>query len=120
MASGTPLSDLDRAGWVEALCKASQNATEPTAILACSALTVFVQEPLRTKAGRDVRWLLLSVPRKILQDRLNTRKNHFMPASQLDNQLATLTPPKDAIHLNAATSPETLVAAALSALNERA
>ncbi len=36
---------------------------------------------------------LLDVPRAVLEQRLTQRQGHYMPASQLDSQLATLEAP---------------------------
>lgn len=118
MASGHPLTDLDRVGWLDALCAEARAAPSPVVLLACSALTPYVQQRLRLETGRKIRWLLLDVPRQILQERLAARTGHFMPASQLDNQLSALAPPAEAMHLRGAKPLAHLIDDALDALNE--
>lgn len=101
MASGIALQDADRAIWIDALIEAGRVCPAPSLILACSALTPYVQKRLEAESGRDIIWLLLEVPKPILLARIKARTEHFMPASLLDDQLAALTPPKDALRVNA-------------------
>ncbi|MGQ0629662.1 MAG: gluconokinase, GntK/IdnK-type [Sporichthyaceae bacterium] len=93
MASGTPLSESDRAGWLAALAEwigAAEQAGR-SSVLACSALRRAHRDVLR-RGHPSVRFVHLRVPEPILRRRLADRRNHFMPASQLDDQLATWEP----------------------------
>ncbi|HCX08998.1 MAG TPA: gluconate kinase, partial [Hyphomonas sp.] len=63
MASGTPLTDADRADWVRSLCKTLTDMPEDRVVLACSALTPFVQTGLREQSGRTCLFVLLDVPK---------------------------------------------------------
>ena len=38
--------------------------------------------------------MLADVPAEVLRARIEARENHFMPASLVDSQLATLEPPE--------------------------
>lgn len=86
MSSGIPLTDEDRAGWLDAL--GQHLAQHDPIVLACSALKKVYRDRLRHLAG-PIRFVVLTVDRSILRTRLDGRE-HFMPASLLDSQLATL------------------------------
>lgn len=116
MRSGTPLTDDDRVHWVEAILKAIDTSDAPIAVLACSALTPFVQRHLRGSARYRPIFLLLDAPRNVLAERIRGRVDHFMPTSLLGSQLDALVPPEDAIILDASQPIEEVVAAARRAL----
>ena len=101
MEAGIALSDKDRAGWIDSLAQASRAAPAPKIILACSALTPYVQDRLLAEADRKIVWLLLAVPKPVLFARMTARTEHFMPASLLEDQLENLSPPDDAITIEA-------------------
>jgi gluconokinase len=86
MKAGMPLDDADRAGWLEALGRFL--AGRERVVLACSALREIYRDRLRELAG-PLEFYLLAVPRDVLTERMESRE-HFMPASLLDSQLATL------------------------------
>jgi gluconokinase len=46
----------------------------------------------------------------LIRDRLSRRQGHFMKASMLPSQLAALEPPGDALVLDVAGDPESLIA----------
>lgn len=92
MASGTPLTDDDRAGWLEAVAAAL--AGRPGgAVASCSALRRRYRDVLRQAVPR-VRFVHLHGARPLLEARLSQRRGHYMPASLLDSQLQTLEPPQ--------------------------
>ncbi|MGI9498961.1 MAG: gluconokinase, partial [Geminicoccaceae bacterium] len=66
----------------------------------CSALKASYRERLRPNAG-GVSFVYLQADRDLIAERLATRKGHYMPASLLDSQLATLEPPEEAITIDA-------------------
>ena len=119
MRGGAPLTDADRAGWVEAIMAAVGEGSAPLTVLACSALTPFVQARLRSGATHAPVFLLLDAPRAVLAGRLAARTDHFMPPALLDSQLAALRPPPDAVRLDASQPVEAVVAAALDALRQQ-
>ncbi len=86
MKAGIPLDDADRAGWLEALGK--HLASRENIVLACSALKKIYRDRLRELAG-PLRFFVLTLDRDLLLQRMKSRQ-HFMPASLLDSQLATL------------------------------
>lgn len=89
MAAGQPLSDADRAPWLEAV--AAWFTTHPAGVVACSALKRRYRDRLRL-AAPNACFLLLEAPTAVLRARLEHRPNHFMPATLLDSQLAALEP----------------------------
>jgi gluconokinase len=116
MAAGQPLDDADRWPWlrlVAAWIDARAAAGEP-GIVTCSALKRAYRDVLR----RDfVRFVHLTGDRPLLAQRMLERSGHYMPASLLDSQLATLEPPdadEDAIAIDIALAPEAQVEAVLA------
>ena len=92
MSSGIPLTDEDRWPWLDAIGHALHEATGGL-IVACSALRRIYRQRLTSSAGRPVLFLLLAGSKQTIGQRLGGRKGHFMPASLLDSQFATLEPP---------------------------
>ena len=101
MASGTPLTDEDRAGWIGAITTHVAESQAPRMVLACSALTRFVQERLMRDSGRLCRFVWLDVPAADLRARMASRAGHFMPVSLLESQLAALDVPDGAVRMDA-------------------
>lgn len=103
MAGGTPLTNEDRAPWIEALASGI-NAREPKrdAVVACSALTRFVRTLLEERIAESTHFILLSGDPSILQQRLSDRSQHFMKAGMLRSQLDALERPADAIVIDVA------------------
>jgi gluconokinase len=97
MRAGTALIDDDRWPWLDRLAAemAAINACNGHAVLACSALKQAYRD--RLARGGDVRFVYLKGDRATLASRLAARAGHYMPASLLDSQLATLEEPADAI-----------------------
>lgn len=105
MAAGVPLTDDDRAGWLQALAAElrAARAAGQGVVLACSALRRTYRDVLRGGDDR-VRFVFLDASRTVLEDRMAARTGHFMPVSLLDSQLATLEPPaadEGALHVDA-------------------
>ena len=92
MSSGTPLTDDDRWPWLDAIATAMREAPDGV-IVTCSSLRRVYRDRLREGAGRRVIFVYLTGSRETLAGRLGARTGHFMPASLLDSQLATLEPP---------------------------
>ncbi len=92
MASGTPLTDEDRWPW---LARVGQALAAPKggAIASCSSLKRVYRDVLRREAGENVIFVYLHGSRDLLLSRMQHRPGHFMPASLLDSQLATLEVP---------------------------
>ncbi|WNW14239.1 gluconokinase [Pseudomonas sp. DTU_2021_1001937_2_SI_NGA_ILE_001] len=96
MSAGIPLDDTDRAGWLtrlgEELAAAVARGERP--ILACSALKRSYRQLLRD-AVPELGFVFLELPVEVARQRCASRQGHFMPASLVDSQFATLEPPHD-------------------------
>lgn len=101
MQSGIALTDADRAGWIDSLLRHANALADKTIVIACSALTPYVQTRLTGDSVRTCRFILLNVPEDVLASRLQSREGHFMSADLLSSQLAALTPPEAAISVDA-------------------
>ena len=91
MSSGIPLTDEDRWPWLAEVGRAL--AGSEGKIASCSALKRVYRERIAQAAERPVAFVFLDGSRALLEQRINARKNHFMPPSLLDSQLRTLEPP---------------------------
>jgi carbohydrate kinase (thermoresistant glucokinase family) len=89
MAAGIPLDDADRAPWLDAV--GAVLAAGPV-VVACSALRRVYRDRLRA-AAPGLLLVFLDGSREVLAARMAARPGHFMPASLLDSQLATLERP---------------------------
>jgi len=97
MAGGTPLTNEDRAPWIEALAQGI-NARQPRrdAIVACSALTKFVRGLLLERIAEPTHFILLTADSSLIERRLAERPQHYMKAGMLKSQLDALEWPSNA------------------------
>lgn len=117
MRAGRALTDADRGPWLRAIRDAMSAAGGPT-VVTCSSLRRSYRDLLRTAHGR-VRFVHLVVPPEELQRRLAVRTGHFMPATLLASQLATLEPlgpDEDGVDVPVAGPPDAIVDEALRLL----
>ncbi|MFT4177440.1 MAG: gluconokinase [Luteolibacter sp.] len=107
MSQGVPLTDEDRTGWLETLGEELKKRS--SVVLACSALKRSYRDRLRAYAP-DLRFVLLTLDKSDLEKRLETRADtgHFMPATLLDSQLATLETGDDLFLIENSDTPETV------------
>jgi gluconokinase len=120
MRAGTPLTDADREPWLDALADwiDAHRAEGRPCVVACSALKRAYRERLRRGHG-DVLFVHLHGDRGTIAARMATRSGHYMPASLLESQLATLEPPRadeNAMVLAIDAPPEAIVEAILAAV----
>jgi gluconokinase len=120
MASGIPLDDAHRAGWLDAVAAeiASRTAQGATVIATCSALKRRYRDRLRGRNPGLV-FLHLALDREAAYERVQARGGHFMPASLVDSQFADLEPPsadETALTLDATLPVDGLVAEAAAFL----
>jgi gluconokinase len=94
MAQGIPLTDDDRRGWLRAIAERIAEARRNGSglVVACSALKRTYRDVLRG-ADRELRFVHLSGDAGVIRQRRGQRVGHYMPASLLDSQLATLEVP---------------------------
>jgi gluconokinase len=110
MRSGIPLTDADRAPWLEKLRTliAAWIAAGKNTVLACSALKQAYRE--RLQVSPELQIVYLNGTPEVLRQRLRARTGHFMTERLLESQLAALEPPEDAVTVNADRSPTEIVA----------
>ena len=101
MAQGTPLTDADRIPWLEELQKLihTQFMQDNSIVLACSALKASYREIL-CENNPDVIFVHLVGSFQLIADRMRERSDHYMKASMLESQFATLEVPADALSVS--------------------
>ncbi len=94
MARGIPLTDEDRAGWLDRLAEELADAASrgERAVLACSALKARYRSRLRA-ATASLGFVFLDLPQPEALRRVAQRSCHFMPASLVESQFAALERP---------------------------
>ena len=109
MRNGIPLTDADRASWLDALRSliADWINKKTSAVLACSALKQAYREKLRV--DHEVRMVYLKASAELLSRRLLERRSHYMKKEMLESQLATLEEPEEAVVVDASRTPEIIV-----------
>ena len=118
MSAGQPLTDADRAPWLAAIGAHLAAHRGRGCVVTCSALKRVYRERLRD-AAPELRLVFLHGPQPLVAARQAARRDHFMPASLVASQFATLEPPvpeEDAIALEVVASPAALAEAAIQAL----
>ena len=94
MRAGIPLDDADRVPWLRAVAAGIDKWRDrgEAGVITCSALKRCYREMIiGNRPG--VRLVYLTAPPALIAQRLAGRHGHFMPASLLESQLATLEPP---------------------------
>jgi gluconokinase len=99
MHAGIPLTDEDRAPWLDRLhgVLVQWQQAGASGILTCSALKAAYRDRL-TAGLAEIRFIWMDPPRTVLADRLAHRAGHFMSPALLDSQIATLQPPASDPH----------------------
>lgn len=121
MSRGVPLGDADRMPWLAGIRDwiSEQGDAGSNAVVTCSALKRSYRDILR-EARADVRFVQLVADRHVAAARMAGRSGHFMPASLLDSQFATLEslqPDEAGICAAANAAPDIVVAQALAVLD---
>ncbi len=121
MESGVPLTDEDRAPWLEALAAwmADRATKGEDTVITCSALKRAYRDVLRGDVdalggGHRVTFVHVHGPAEIIAERMQHRKGHFMPTSLLESQFEDLQlvdedEDEDAVVLDLRKSPEELI-----------
>jgi gluconokinase len=93
MTAGIPLDDADREPWLRTVGRwlREREAAGTGCVVACSALKRHYRDTLRS-ACPGVFFLHLTAGHDLLEQRLDHRRDHFMPPLLLDSQLAALEP----------------------------
>ncbi len=110
MSRGIPLHDEDRIPWLNSIREAmlQWDAQGRNAVLACSALKRSYRE--RLLINSNVKLVYLKGSFELFRERLRARKGHYAGEQILAGQFADLEEPADAITIDAAQSPEQIVA----------
>jgi len=93
MAAGIPLTDADRAPWLDRIAAwiGEREAERSSSVVTCSALRRAYRHRLRR--GHPSVWFVhLVAPEAVIAKRMEHRGGHFMPPSMLASQLETLEP----------------------------
>ena len=93
MSQGIPLTDEDRWPWLDAIAQFARETASrgENAVVACSALKDAYRSRLQ-KGCPKLRFVYLHGSQELLEERMKARKGHFMPASLMASQFATLEP----------------------------
>ena len=109
MAAGIALSDEDRTAWLFELQGVIENALHKSScILACSALKKSHRAILE-KNSNAIHFVYLEGSKNLIEQRLESRKGHYFPASLLASQLETLEPPENAFTISITQTPSAIV-----------
>jgi len=94
MASGEPLTDALREGWLDAIGRqiSASAGSGQSVVATCSALKRSYRERLRGFC-RGIVFVYLEIDPATATRRVGNRKGHFMPASLVDSQFAILEAP---------------------------
>lgn len=91
MAAGHPLTDDDRWPWLDRIGEWLASYAGTGAIVSCSALRRSYRDRLRQQVP-EVLFAHLAGPHRVVQQRMQRRRDHFMPASLLQSQYDILEP----------------------------
>lgn len=120
MSRGESLNDDDRWPWLAAIGEHLVAHRGRGCVVTCSALKRIYRDALR-QAAPDLRLVFLTGDAALVAARQAARQGHFMPASLVASQFATLEPPaadEAAITLDVGAAPVALATAAINALQE--
>ena len=120
MATGIPLTDSDRAGWLTLLAAMIETETRAghDGVLACSALKQSYRDVLVSRS-RNVRFVYLKGSYDLILERMKKRGGHFMKPEMLKSQFDTLEEPADAITLDVENSVDEIVKKALQIISSK-
>jgi len=120
MRQGVPLTDADRAPWLDRIGEELKRwaAEGQSGVLTCSALKRAYRDRIRA-ARPDVRLVYVKGSEALIQSRVAARHHEYMPASLLRSQFEALeepAPDEGVVTVEAAWSPEEEAAAAIAGL----
>ena len=110
MKDGIPLTDEDRAGWLEILAERIKEKQRQgrDLVLACSALKQTYRDVLGVNQT-DVVSIYLKGSRALLEERLASRSHQYMNDDLLTSQLQTMEEPAGGIIIDIGDTPDKLV-----------
>jgi gluconokinase len=112
MSKGIPLDDEDRIPWLQGMSDFihAKSAEGHVPVLACSALKKSYRDILR--GGKNhITFIYLAGDFDLIEERMNARKDHFMPPGLLKSQFETLEEPdrQEAIRIDVSPDPDDIV-----------
>ena len=109
MAQNIPLTDEDRASWLDSLRSLiGQNIqNERSIVLACSALKKSYRDTLMI--NDQVEFIYLRGTYEQIEARLLQRSGHFMSAKMLASQFDILEEPQDAVTIDITHTPQEII-----------
>ncbi|NNE76995.1 MAG: gluconokinase, partial [Pricia sp.] len=119
MASGNPLNDKDRQGWLERLNLLAKENIKIGAVIACSSLKQNHRTLLQQNIEDLTRFVYLKGSYEDISERINQRKGHFMPPELLKSQFKALEHPEEAVTVSINNTPEEIVINILRQLNTK-
>ncbi len=107
MSQGIPLNDTDRYDWLLKIKDEIRSRIDKqNLVVACSAL----KDKYRQLLGvENYKLVYLKVDKVTARNRINSRKEHFMPDTLVDSQFSILEEPKDAIIFNQSLAQDEIV-----------
>ena len=110
MKNGSPLTDEDRYNWLLAIHgHVAKQLQLNSCIVACSALKKQYRYLLAKNIEQHTKWIFLNGSFTKVLERLQNRKDHFMPTALLKSQFKTLEIPDNALNISIDNPPETIV-----------
>ncbi len=110
MAAGIPLSDEDRAGWLDRLAALIRDGLQNgrSGVIACSALKETYRARLRVDP-QQVRFVYLKGSFDVILARMQARPGHYMKPDMLRSQFETLEEPGGAVVVDITQAPDRIV-----------
>lgn len=123
MRAGNPLTDDDRWPWFTRLVEAMKEGADQRgkSVAASSALKRVYRNYMVKQAGEPIAFIHLAGTKQVIADRQANRPGHYMPATLLDSQFATLEMPtedENVLNISVDQPVDTIVAEALAALSK--
>ena len=109
MRQGRPLTDQDRATWLDQLHIIALDHLNTGCVIACSALKKIYRDRLSKSIEKDVLWIYLKGDYDQIFNRMQKRIGHFMNPDMLKSQFETLEQPDDAFDFNIKDPPDKIV-----------
>ena len=110
MKAGIPLTDDDRIQWLQRLNELGrQHAADRGAVIACSALKDRYRQVLSDGITVPLLWAFLQGNYELIKQRMETRTDHYMPASLLTSQFEALEIPQQCIPVDISNDPDKIV-----------
>ena len=119
MAAGLPLTDEDRAGWLDVLAQLMRHKLDQgqSGVLSCSALKKKYRDGLRADKDR-IHFIYLKGSQELIRSRIEERTGHYMPAELLKSQFEALEEPCHALTIDVAQSPDEILARVVTYLED--